>query len=101
MTSEVMDKKSVHPSKADQAAEQWETIKSFCASRNWPTESSLRAMLNRAHELGLEDAFIRVGRRVLVNGPKLWCLLKTNNRKQLKGSEREALQSNDKGKPRL
>jgi len=43
------------------------TVKQFCAQHPWPTESAMRSYIYRADELGLSDAFIRVGRRVLID----------------------------------
>lgn len=43
------------------------TVKQFCATYSWPTESAMRSYIYRADELEMRDAFLRVGRRVLIN----------------------------------
>jgi len=43
------------------------TIKQFCSQFQWPSESGIRAYIYRADEYGLSKAFLRVGRRVLIN----------------------------------
>lgn len=52
------------------------TIRQFCAAFPWPSESAMRAYVHRARELGIREAFNRVGRRVLVN-PKIFFALIT------------------------
>lgn len=45
----------------------WIPIKTFTQQVQWPTASALRSYAYRAKELGLEPAFLRVRRRLLVN----------------------------------
>jgi hypothetical protein len=43
---------------------------------SWPSLSAMRAYVQRAKELGLSDAFVRVGRRVLVDPQKFFSLIR-------------------------
>lgn len=52
------------------------TIRQFCSSFPWPSESALRAYIYRACALGLQEAFTRVGRRILINPKKFFELIK-------------------------
>lgn len=52
------------------------TVRQFCDSYPWPTSSGMRAMIYKAEELGLSDAFIRIGRRVLVDVNRFFMLIK-------------------------
>ncbi len=56
------------------------TVKQFSSCYSWPSESAMRAYIFRASRYGLEDAFIRVGRRVLIDHLKFFQLLKDKNR---------------------
>lgn len=51
------------------------TVRQFCSTHPWPTESAMRAYVFRAAELGIEEAFIRIGRRVLVLPNKFFNLI--------------------------
>jgi hypothetical protein len=52
-----------------------QTIKGFCSQVSWPSESAMRSYVYRAPEMGIEGAFVRVGRRVLVDGDKFFKLI--------------------------
>lgn len=52
------------------------TIRQLCSMYSWPSESALRAYIYRAEELGIEDAFVRVKRRVLINPEKFFLLIR-------------------------
>jgi len=52
------------------------TIRQFCLAFPWPSESAMRAYVYRSSELGIEEAFVRVGRRVLVDSKKFFFLIK-------------------------
>ena len=56
--------------------EQFCTVQQFCPPGKWPTESAMRSYIYKAEELGISDAFIRVGRRVLISPKKFWALIK-------------------------
>jgi len=51
------------------------TVKQFCEQYPWPSESGIRSYINRAEELAMTDAFIRVRRRVLVNVDKFFKII--------------------------
>ena len=53
------------------------TLKQFCEAFQWPSESAMRAYIYRAPEFGIESAFIRVGKRVLVNPKVFFEVIKT------------------------
>lgn len=48
------------------------TIKQFCMQFPWPSESGIRSYIYRAEEFAMTDAFIRVGRRVLIDANKFF-----------------------------
>ena len=52
------------------------TVKQFCVTFSWPSESAMRAYIFQAGELGLEEAFLRIGRRVLVDPTRFFELIK-------------------------
>jgi hypothetical protein len=55
------------------------TVAQFCEAYHWPNQSAMRAYIFRAKEYGLSDAFIRVGRRVLIDPEKFFTLIKQVN----------------------
>lgn len=57
------------------------TIKQFCLDYPWPSEAAMRAYVYRSNELGINDAFVRVGRRVLVDSKKFFHLIKLIKKK--------------------
>jgi hypothetical protein len=59
-------------------ADKWMTLNNFCERFPWPTRSALQAYISKEHELGLTEAFMRCGRRVLVK-PKLFFKLVEEN----------------------
>lgn len=52
------------------------TIKQFAHLYAWPTEASIRSIFYKRHENGFEDAFIRMGRRILIDEKVFWECLK-------------------------
>ena len=51
------------------------TVKQFCTLFKWPTEAAMRAYIYRSEELCLSEAFIRVGKRVLVSPKRFFELV--------------------------
>jgi hypothetical protein len=58
---------------------QYLTIRQFCASFPWPSESALRAYIYKSSELGISEAFIRVKRRVLIQPSTFFSLIRHLN----------------------
>ena len=73
------------------------TIKQFCTAFPWPSESAMRAYIYRASELGLNDAFFRVGRRVLIDPSKFFLFIKQVESRSNPGGKYETTLCN-KGK---
>lgn len=61
------------------------TVKQFCATFPWPSESAMRSYIYRADVLGLSDAFVRVGRRVLITPQSFFSLIKQVESRSSKG----------------
>ena len=61
------------------------TIKQFCTEFAWPSESAMRSYIYRAEELNMSTAFIRIGRRVLIDVNRFFEIITTqgNNNEQL------------------
>lgn len=57
----------------------WIPVKTFAQQVKWPTESALRSYIFKADELGLQEAFLRVKRRVLVNPKRFFDLIQKIN----------------------
>lgn len=57
------------------------TVKQFCELYPWPTESGIRSYIYRAEELEMTEAFVRVGRRVLIDVDKFFQIIQ-EGRKQ-------------------
>ncbi len=55
------------------------TVRQFVARYPWPSESALRAYILRAQDLGLESAFVRFKRRVLVRPDIFFSLISKQN----------------------
>lgn len=70
------------------------TIRQFCKVFPWPSESALRAYIFRANDLGISDAFIRFGRRVLVDPKKFFMLIKQLHNCFAKREEHDSNESN-------
>lgn len=51
------------------------TVRQFCERYKWPTQSALRAMILDAHTKGLESAFRRIGKRVLIDVGEFWRII--------------------------
>lgn len=67
--------------------EQLLTIKQFCSKFPWPSASALRAYIHRSKELGLQNAFIRAGRRVLIIPTRFFSIIKNNESRLTKGGD--------------
>lgn len=52
------------------------TVKNFEKIFQWPTVASMRSYIYRAEEYGLEPAFIRMGKRVLVDHKKFFEIIR-------------------------
>lgn len=57
----------------------WVPVKVFASQVRWPSESAMRSYIFKAKELGLDSAFLRVGRRVLVNPKRFFNLISNIN----------------------
>ena len=67
------------------------TIKQFCSAFPWPSEAAMRAYVYRSDELGINEAFVRVGRRVLVDSKKFFNLIKQIESRPNKGDLNETI----------
>ena len=65
------------------------TIRQFCVAFQWPSEPAMRAYIYRAEELGISEAFVRVGRRVLVAPSKFFNLIKQIECRSNQGGQNE------------
>lgn len=54
---------------------QFLTVRQFCEIFPWPSESAMRSYIFRAEMLGISDAFVRVGRRVLIIPQRFFSLI--------------------------
>lgn len=57
------------------------TVRQFCSKYPWPSQSALRALILNSEINGFEKAFVRVGRRVLVNIPMFFQIIQKINQK--------------------
>jgi hypothetical protein len=55
------------------------TVQQFCERHPWPSEPALRAYIFRAEALGLSQAIVRVGRRILLDEQLFFSLLRNLN----------------------
>lgn len=78
---------------AQEIDEQLLTVRQFCSLFPWPSESALRAYIFRADEVGIEDAIVRVGRRVLVNPTRFFNGIQKIEEQSKAGGKNEALLS--------
>lgn len=51
------------------------TVKQFCSRNQWATESGVRHLIFNAGKNGFKQAFVRIGRRVLIDEEKFFELL--------------------------
>lgn len=51
------------------------TIKQFCEKYPWPDEQGMRRLILRKEELHLEEAFAKVGGRVIIKVKKFFELI--------------------------
>ncbi len=40
------------------------TVRQFVSQYQWPSEAALRTYIHKAAEIGIQEAFLRVGRRM-------------------------------------
>ncbi len=79
----VTDKTSLETSNSNMG--QLLTIRQFCAKYPWPSESAMRSYIYRADVLGISEAFVRVGRRVLIMPNNFFLLIKQIEKKSTQG----------------
>ncbi len=77
------------------------TIRQFCGTYPWPSQAALRSYVFRASYLGLDDAFIRVRRRVLVNPARFFQLIKQLQQTHNQGEKDGTNQAQKQGRPRF
>lgn len=65
-------------SKLDNSKMQFLTLRQFADKNPWPTEMALRSIFARRHKNGMEKAFVRRGRRIIVNEEKFFELMSNN-----------------------
>ena len=58
------------------------TVKVFCQTYSWPSEGGMRNYIQHAKRYGIEDAIVRIGKRVLVNPEKFFELIKIYGQKK-------------------
>ncbi len=51
------------------------TCRQFNERYPWPSESALRAIIQDAERRGFSKAFVRYGRRILINPNEFWAAL--------------------------
>ena len=51
------------------------TIKQFTQKNPWPSEAALRAIIQDAEKRKFRTAFIRYGRRILIDEDEFWACL--------------------------
>ncbi len=59
----------------EQFPKEYLTIKQFISRYPWPTESALRAIVQKAMERGFQTAIKRYRRRVLIDAPEFFACL--------------------------
>lgn len=57
------------------------TITQFCSYYAWPTLAGMRARFRERNENGFKDAFLRDGRRIIIDVDKFWELLRAKQQK--------------------
>lgn len=58
------------------------TLKQFCSFYAWPTYSGMWALRSDMKENGFEEAFLKCGRRVLVDVDKFWEILQAKQKRK-------------------
>lgn len=51
-------------------------ISQFAQTYSWPSEAGMRMYAFKAKELGIEECFVRIGRRLLVDPAKFFDLIR-------------------------
>jgi hypothetical protein len=57
------------------------TCRQFNEKYPWPSESALRAIIQDAAKRGFSKAFVRYGRRILINPNEFWAALERQQQK--------------------
>lgn len=57
------------------------TIKQFAEKNPWPNETTMRNLFYKRRENGLEQAFVRIGRRIIVDEGKFFELIRAKKDK--------------------
>ncbi len=65
----------------EQTQKTYLTIKQFALRHPWPSESAMRAIIQKADETGFTSAFIRYGRRILIDANEFFLCLERNQKK--------------------
>lgn len=73
----------VRPEESLPAQDNWLTIKQFSTQYPWPSESAMRSYVFKADLLGLQAAFLKVGRRLLVNPKRCFQVIQEVNSKKV------------------
>ncbi len=60
------------------------TVKQFCEKYPWPTEQALRKYILRAEKYNLEEAFIKIGRSVVIDVYRFFECVRKQNMKNKK-----------------
>lgn len=92
MTNAIMENQDVNTTPrftSTNDSDQLLTIRQFCVAFQWPSESAMRAYIYRAEELGISEAFVRVGRRVLVAPSRFFYLIKKVESRSDEGGQYE------------
>lgn len=66
------------------------TIKQFCSAFPWPSESAMRSYVYRAKDLGLDSAFVKFQKRVLVKPYIFFALIQQMESHSKKGGGYES-----------
>ena len=66
------------------AEKRYWTVTQFCAYYAWPTKAGMRFRFANRKENGYDEAFLRDGRRIIIDVDRFWELLRE---KQIKKEE--------------
>lgn|GEM_PF-4719683 len=81
MTNANLEKAISEVTGESDAVNHWITVKQYAKKFEWPSESALRSYINKASLLGIEKAFLRFQRRVLINPKIFFDLIQDKNTK--------------------
>lgn len=65
------------------------TVAQFGQEYPWPSESAMRSYIYRAKSMDIQDAFVKVGKRVLIDPDKFFILIKKFAETQKKEKKNE------------